>query len=88
MKTLRYHIDLIKDLKRQKEILSYRYFTMQCQITLLKLIKKELSQILNLNILSSDTFYALLNIEKFMTNDIEPLCLLYRDIILSKVSND
>lgn len=82
MKTLKDQITILKDLKRQHEITSYRYYTAENQAVLLELIKDEIENWPNAAMIPEDIYTTLSNPENLATSDIENLCLLYRRVVL------
>ena len=82
MKTLKDQIRILKDLKRQHQIMSYRYYTRDSQAILLKLIAREIENWPTAEEFPEDLYASLSNPERLATNDIENLCLLYREIIV------
>ena len=80
--TLKEQIKLLKDLKRQLEIISFRYYNSVNQTILLNLIFDEIEKWPELECISKDLYIALSTPEKLATEDIRDLCLLYRQVIL------
>ncbi|MFX0195357.1 MAG: hypothetical protein ACFFCW_04470 [Candidatus Hodarchaeota archaeon] len=82
MKTLKDHIRILKDLRRQHEIMSYRYYIRDSQAILLELIAREMENWSVAELIPEDLYESLSNPERLATNDIEDLCLLYRRVVL------
>jgi hypothetical protein len=80
---LKYDVKLIKDLKRQHQINSYRFYTSESQAILLELISEEIDKWPLDKLIPLKLFSDLSNPEKLATNSIEKLCLLYREVIIS-----
>ena len=86
MKNLKDQIKLLQDLKRQHEIILFRYYTRDSQATLFGLITKEIeSWPLSVSILL-DLYSDLANPENLATKSIENLCLLYRKVVMFSVN--
>lgn len=82
MKNLKDHIKLLQDLKRQHEIIIFRYYTRDSQTILFGLITKEIeSWSLSVSI-PFDLYSNLANPESLATKSIENLCLLYREVVM------
>jgi hypothetical protein len=82
MKTLKDQITILKDLKRQHEIASYRYYTAENQAVLLELIKDEIENCPKTKVIPEDMYATLSVPENLATNSVENLCFLYRKVIL------
>lgn len=87
MKKLKDQIKILKELKRQRDIASLRYYTGNSQITLLKLIEAELENFSDTSSIPQDVYISLSYPEKLATNDIKELCLIFKKlVILSPIS--
>jgi hypothetical protein len=85
METLKQQVERLTDLKRQRETLSFRYYTANDQITVLDLIFHELESWPKHKEIPKYLIIKLSNPEKLGTDNIEDLCIIYRDIILRKI---
>lgn len=82
MKNLKNQIKLIQDLKRQHEIVMFRYYTGDSQSILLKLIADEVDKLQDSEIIPEDLYISLSKTESLALENIKELCLLYRKVIL------
>ena len=84
MKTLKQQLGLINDLRRQREVMAFRYYTSDNQSTLLDLILAEIGSWPNAMKISEELFIKLSNPEKLATDTIDDLCHIYREVIIRK----
>jgi hypothetical protein len=85
MRSLKQQVDLLTDLERQREIMAYRFYTVESQSCLLGLIEEEIETWTTSEAIPQNLYVALSNPEKYATKDIIDLCLLYRSIIIHKM---
>jgi hypothetical protein len=86
METLKKEVELLTDLKRRVEILAFRYYTSNDQSTLINLIADELQNWSTQKPIPDELLITLSNPEKYATNSIDELCLLYKKVVLIKVN--
>lgn len=82
MEKLKDQLKLLRDLKRQHQINSYRYYTSDSQAILLELIAEEIEKWPLEKPIPLNLFRYLSNPKDLAKDSIEDLCLLYRKIIL------
>lgn len=85
MSALKQQIGLLADLKRQREILAFRYYTSNDQSTVINLIANEIENWPQHMELPEELFIKLSNPEKLATDNIGDLCNIYREIIIEKI---
>ena len=84
MKPLKYQIRLLKDLRRQHELVSYRYYTRECQATVLELIADEIHNWPSTKAFPHNLYVSLAYPDQLATKDIGDLCLILKETVLCK----
>ena len=83
MNDLKSQIEKVVNLKWQLKILMHRYYTRDSQTIMLNLITKEMEQWPSNTPIPDDLYVRLSSPEKYAQNNIEDLCLLYRELIIT-----
>lgn len=73
----------IRDLQQQRDMVAHRFHNREAQAILLELIAKELDTYDNSCPFPLDIILSLSNPELLLTKDIQELCCLYKNILLS-----
>ena len=87
MEKLRDQVKLLQDLKRQHQISSYRFYTSDSQAILLELIAEEIEKWPLAKPVPLNLFRYLSNPQDLATENIEKLCLLYREVIVQNAKH-
>ena len=82
MKSLKEYTSNLKDLQRQHDINSRRYYNRDSEAIILKLINDELSENSQPHSIPGKLYFALAQIDQNNSVGIETLCGIYREIIL------
>ena len=82
MKSLQEYISNLKDLRRQHDISSFRYYNRNSEAIILKLITEELSKTSQTRSIPEKLYLPLAQIDRESSVGIETLCKFYREIIL------
>ena len=76
------YVNFIKEIKRQHEIISRRYYNRESESHVLDLIIEELNAIPKEYKLPKEIFYSLLSLTGQSSMNIQKLCKIYRELIL------
>lgn len=83
MEKLKDQVRLLRDLKRQHQISSFRFYTSDSQAILLELIIKEIESWPLTKPIPMNLFRYLSNPKDLAKDSIEDLCMLYRELIIA-----
>jgi hypothetical protein len=88
MQTLKDQLRKLEDLKRQREIAAFRYYSNDVSVTIIELIINEIENWPSTERIPEDIYIFLANSESLNRSSISDLCEIYRKVILISVKND